>query len=124
MPQNVVACRYAAYRMSEESDLRLDGLNFDHFLDQIVMYVVTGATMLLCAITIYLFVKVRSDIILRIDQVLQRAGIRIEESRPLLGAPVPVLPPLNSVRVMQNGLSSRTPFERIRDQGIAPPGSI
>ena len=55
----------------DESDVELDRLNFDHFLDRIVVYVVTGATMLLCAITIYLFVKVRSDIIMRIDQVLQ-----------------------------------------------------
>ena len=108
----------------DDSDVELDSLNFDHFLDRIVVYVVTGATLLLCVITIYLFVKVRSHIILRIDQVLQRAGIRIEESRPLHGAPVPVLPPANSVRVMQNGSSSRTPLERIRGQGIAPPGSI
>ena len=55
-------------------------------MDRIVVYVVTGANMLLCAITIYLFLKVRSDIIGRIDQVMQHAGIRIEERRPLLGA--------------------------------------
>ena len=109
--------------MVDEADVELEGLNLDHFMDRIVVYVVTGANMLLCAITIYLFVKVKSDIIMRIDQVLQRAGIRIEESRPLLGAPVPVLPPANSLRVTQNSSSSRAPLDRIRSQGIAAPGS-
>ena len=79
----------------DETNLELDGLNIDHFMDRIVTWVVRGATMLLCIVTIYLFLKVRSDIIDRINQVLQHAGIRIEERRPLLGALVPVLPPKN-----------------------------
>ena len=107
----------------DKADVELDGLNLDHFMDLIVVYVVTGANMLLCAITIYLFLKVWSNIIGRIDQVMQHAGIRIEESRPLLGAPVPVLPPQNSLRVTQNNPSSRASLDRIRSHGIAAPGS-
>ena len=83
----------------DKADIELNGLNLDHFMDRIVTYMVSGANMLLCAITIYLFLKVGSDIIGRIDQVMQHGGIRIEERRPLLGAPVPVLPPTNSLRV-------------------------
>ena len=104
----------------DDADFELDGLNIDHFMDRIVTWVVSGATMLLCIVTIYLFIKVRSEIIDRIDQVLQHAGIRIEERRPLLGAPVPVLPPTNSLRVTQSPAAG-IPLERIRNQGIAAP---
>ena len=104
----------------DEADIELNGLNLDHFMDRILTYVVSGANMLLCAITIYLFLKVRSDIIGRIDQVMQHAGIQIEERRPLLGAPVPVLSPANSLRVTRNP-SAGIPFKRIRNQRIAAP---
>ena len=106
----------------DEVDLELDGLNIDHFIDRIVTWAVSGATMLLCIVTIYLFLKVRSDIIDRIDQVLQHAGIRIEERRPLLGAPVPVIPPTNQLRVTRSPAAA-IPLERIRNQGIAAPGT-
>ena len=103
-------------------DIEIDDLNLDHFMDQIVIYMVSGANMLLCAITIYLFLKVRSDIIGRIDKVMQHAGIQVEERRPLLGVPVPVLPPTNSLRVTRaRSPSSGLPLERIRNQGIAGP---
>ena len=44
----------------DEADLELGGLNIDHFVDRIVTWAVSGATMLLCIVTIYLFLKVRS----------------------------------------------------------------
>ena len=106
----------------DEVDLEIDYLNLDHFIDRLVIYIVCSANMLLCAITIYLFLKVQSDIIGRINQVMQHAGIQVEERRPLLGAPVPVLPPASTVRVTQaRSPSSALPLERIRSQGIAGP---
>ena len=54
----------------DETDLEIDDLNLDHFIDRIVIYIVCSANILLCAITIYLFLKVWSDIIGRIDQVM------------------------------------------------------
>ena len=83
----------------DEVDLEIDDLNLDHFIDRIVIYIVCSANMLLCAITIYLFGKVRRDIINGIDQVMKQAGLQVEERRPLLGAPVPVLHPTSTLRV-------------------------
>ena len=106
----------------DEADLKIDDLNMDQFIDRLVIYIVCGANMLLCAITIYLFLKVRSDIISRINQVMQHAGIQVEDRRPLLGTPMPVLPPASTVRVTRaRSPSSGLPLERIRSQGIAGP---
>ena len=77
---------------------------------------------LLCAVTISLFMRVWRDIIDRIDQVMRQAGLHVEERRPLLGAPVPVLAPTNTVRITRvRSPASTLPLERIRSQGIAGP---
>ena len=54
----------------DAADIQIDDLNLDHFIDRIVMYIVCGGNLLMCGITIYLFLSVRRDIIGRIDIVM------------------------------------------------------
>ena len=105
----------------DEADLEIDDLNLDHFIDRLVIYIFCGGNMLLCAVTIYLFLRVRRDIIGRIDTVMRQAGVHMKERRPLLGAPLPANPGRSTVALSRARSPASTLPLGIRNQGIAGP---
>ena len=103
----------------DEANIELDDLDMDHFIDRLVMFIACSGNMVLCAVSIYLFLRVRRDIIDRIDEVMRQAGIRVEERRPLL--PQSGAGP-STVTVTQGRLPSVSTLPAtIRNQGIAGP---
>ena len=109
----------------DKADIQIDDLDLDHLIDRVVMYIVCGGNILLCGITIYLFLSVRHDIIERIDLVIGQAGVQVEERRPLLGAPLPGASGGSCTVAVSQSRHPSTNFlpDEIRNKGIAGPPS-
>ena len=103
----------------------IDDLDLDHMINRVVIYVVCGGNLILCGITIYLFLSVRRDIIERIDLVMQQAGVQVEERRPLLGAALPGASGGSCTVLVSRSRhpSAHFPPDDIRNKGIAGPPS-